>query len=267
MRICSIVSLIVFILVFSAPVSFAADATATPESSMTNSMTPDQSMEQGDFDDEYEEDIQQIADPFEPVNRFWFGFNDVVYTVLWKPVGTAYNYVTPDPIKTGVDNLFYNWKFPIRFVSNVLQGKFLGAGVEFSRFVANTAFGLGGMYDITANNKTVVEVYPEDFGQTLGVWGAGNGFYIVLPLFGPSTLRDTVGLGVDSFLDPVTYIDPWFLCYSTPAWISPTVSGVRAVTAAAANIDRYDELKASAVEPYSAFRNAYVQYREQEISR
>ena len=166
------------------------------------------SPEQGDFDAEYnDEDGQMIADPLKPWNVVWFYFNDAFYQVV-RPTAVAYNYVVPEPARKGVDNFFYNAKFPIRFVNCLLQGKLLAAGVEFSRFFGNTLFGGLGFMDITEYKKAAAPTPPEDFGQTLGVWGVDNGFYLVLPIFGPSTLRDGVGMGVDYFLDPLTYLDP-----------------------------------------------------------
>ncbi len=219
-----------------------------------------------DFDKEYQSSAQSIADPLEPLNRFWFTFNDYVFSYVWRPVSIGYNAVVPKPVRTGVSNFFYNLKFPLRFVNDLLQGKFLAAGVEFSRFVGNTAFGLGGVFDVTSHQKAAAVTHPEDFGQTLGYWGFGHGIYIVWPLFGPSTLRDSVGMAGDYFCDPITYIDPWFLPYSHPEleWVTWSAWGLRTLSITAATADSYFELRDSAFEPYTAFRNAYVQHRNDE---
>jgi phospholipid-binding lipoprotein MlaA len=219
-----------------------------------------------DFDAETEQN-GQISDPLEPWNRFWYGFNDVFYSYLFRPIGLGYNYVAPTPLRTGVSHFFFNWKFPIRFVNCLLQGKFLGAGVEFSRFMGNTLFGGLGFYNILEDRKAVVEPDDEDFGQTLGVWGIGAGPYIVWPLLGPSTLRDSFGLAGDYMLDPITYINPWYLPYSNPTWWSITASGARTVTTVADHIEEIDALKESSVEEYSAFRNVYVQTREKKLKK
>ncbi len=220
-----------------------------------------------DFDDEYAKADYAIYDPLEPWNRFWFHFNDVFYMTVWRPLGKGYLYAVPKPVRSSINKAFYNWKFPIRFVNCLLQGKFLGAGVEFSKFVGNTLFGAGGLMDITEGKQTAVVVKPEDFGQTLGYWGAGPGFYFVLPILGPCTARDTVGLAGDYFLDPFNYVNPWWLPYSNPWWISFSASTTRAFVTTADQIETYDALKASAIEPYTAFRNAYVQARQAQIKQ
>lgn len=248
----------------------AVERGAGPDAADPSVPTPAQGLAAGgqpvDFDAETEE-TSQISDPLEPWNRFWFGFNDVFYSYLFRPLGVGYNYVLPSPVRSGVSNFFFNWKFPIRFVNSLLQGKLLGAGVEFSRFVGNTLFGGLGVYNILEGKKAVVETDDEDFGQTLGVWGIGAGPYIVWPILGPSTVRDTFGLAGDYFLDPITYINPWYLPYSNPTWWSLTASGSRTLSTVADHIDEIDALKESSVEQYSAFRNVYVQTREKKLKK
>lgn len=220
----------------------------------------------GDFDDDYD-DYQMVPDPLKYWNLVWFYFNDGLYRAFFRPVGIAYNYVVPEPARKGVDNVFYNIKFPIRFVNNLLQGKFLAAGVEFSRFFGNTLFGGLGLMDITEHKKAAAPTPPEDFGQTLGSWGMGEGFYLVWPVFGPSTARDTLGMGVDYFLDPVNYIDPlWFIGYETDWWIPVVIDGTEGITSTAGKIEAIDMLYKSAVDPYAAFRNAYIQRRAQQVA-
>ena len=151
-----------------------------------------------------------IPDPLEGWNRFWFGFNDKFYFWLFKPMAQGYKYVLPEKPRSWVNNFFHNLLFPVRFVSCVLQGKLLEAGTETSRFIANTAFGLGGLSDFAYDLEPHMPLRSseEDLGQTFGSWGIGNGFYLVWPFIGPSTARDTVGLAGDSFLDPVSYVGP-----------------------------------------------------------
>lgn len=218
------------------------------------------------FEDDYDDNYQMVPDPLKYWNLVWFYFNDGLYRAFFRPVGIAYNYVVPEPARKGVDNVFYNIKFPIRFFNNLLQGKFLAAGVEFSRFFGNTLFGGLGLVDITEHKKAAAPTPPEDFGQTLGSWGMGEGFYLVWPVLGPSTARDSIGLGVDYFLNPVSYIDPWFLCYETEWWIPTIVTGTEAVTSMAGKIEAIDMLHESAVDPYAAFRNAYIQRRAQQVA-
>jgi phospholipid-binding lipoprotein MlaA len=220
----------------------------------------------GDFDDEYD-DYQMVPDPLKYWNLVWFYFNDGLYRAFFRPVGIAYNYVVPEPARKGVDNVFYNIKFPIRFVNNLLQGKLLAAGVEFSRFFGNTLFGGLGLMDITEHKKAAAPTPPEDFGQTLGSWGMGEGFYLVWPVLGPSSARDTLGLGVDYFLDPVNYIDPlWFVGYETDWWIPVVIDGTEGITSTAGKIEAIDMLYKSAVDPYAALRNAYIQRRAKQVA-
>lgn len=203
-------------------------------------------------------DAALVDDPLEPWNRFWFQFNDAVMTGVLNPLAKGYNYVVPEPIRRGVKNFFHNLLFPVRFVNCILQGKFLAAGVEFSRFIGNTMYGFG-FYGHFDHVPSIVEVTDdEDLGQTLAVWGFGNGFYIVWPILGPSTLRDTIGMIGDSFLDPVTYVQPWYA--STSASVFSRFNTI------SFQIDAYESLKEAAFEPYSAFRNAYIQNRNERIS-
>ncbi len=223
---------------------------------------------EGSFTDDYgDEDARLVADPIRPWNVVWYHFNDVLYEGVFRPLGKGYTYVTPEPVRQGVLNFFYNLKFPIRFVNNLLQGKVTAAGVEMSRFLGNTLFGGLGLMDITKHKQAAAPTPPEDFGQTLAAWGVGDGFYIVWPLLGPSTARDSVGTVGDWFLDPISFIDPWFLPYSSPWWQAFVPSAARTFVTTADRIDAVDALKASAVDPYTAFRNAYIQNRQRQIAQ
>src|SRR3990172_6946320 len=148
-----------------------------------------------------------IADPLEPWNRAMFTFNDKFYFWVLKPVSKGYGAVIPEWGRVRVRNVFRNILMPVRFVNSLLQLKLKAAGVELVRFVANTAAGFGGMFDVAGDNPGL-KAGNEDFGQTLGVYGIGDGFYIVWPFLGPSSLRDTAGLAGDYFLSPVSYITP-----------------------------------------------------------
>lgn len=213
-----------------------------------------------DADDAYLDAVGVIvADPLEGMNRAIFTFNDGLLNYVMRPLSDGYVYVTPKPVRTGVSNVFHNLLFPVRFTNNLLQGKGRAAGVEMSRFILNTTAGIGGIFDVAANHKPVVPVPDdEDLGQTFGVWGAGEGFYLVLPFLGPSTLRDTGGMVGDYFLDPFTYV--------TPRLASFGLKGGRAFSNLESVLNSYDALHKAAVEPYSAFRDAYVQFRRAQIA-
>lgn len=213
-----------------------------------------------DDDENYLEAVGQvIPDPIEGWNRAMFTFNDAVIEYVARPAYKGYVYVTPDFMRSGIKNFFHNAAFPVRFVNNLLQGRGKAAGVEMSRFVLNTTAGLGGFIDVARHHKPIVPVEDEDMGQTFGVWGFGEGFYIVWPLLGPSTTRDTAGMVGDYFLYPASYIKPWEVGI-----------GVRAVNTfndLDEVLDLYDQLKSAAIEPYSSVRDAYVQYRRARIEK
>lgn len=216
-----------------------------------------------DDDDDFLDSIDTgsiIADPIEPWNRFWFGFNDILIENVVSPVHKGYRYITPEGMRTGVSNAYRNIKFPIRFVNCLLQGKGREAGVEFSSFMLNTTAGLGGIFDVASSHKKIVEPQNEDGGQTLGVWGVGEGFYIVWPLLGPSNLRDTFGLGIDYFANPLNYMfDSWE--------VDLAVSGYLIFNGLDETINAYETMKGIAVEPYTAIRDGYTQLRRAEIAR
>ncbi|PZP54501.1 MAG: vacJ like lipofamily protein, partial [Micavibrio aeruginosavorus] len=143
----------------------------------------------------------EIKDPLEGVNRGIFKFNDAVDTAVIRPVAKGYRTAVPQPARTGVRNFLQNLKTPQNLANDLLQGDIDGAGKTTTRFAANTLFGLGGIFDVAG--KEGVAYQDEDFGQTLGVWGVGNSPYLVLPLMGSSSVRDTTGMVVDTYTDPV----------------------------------------------------------------
>ncbi|HSJ48560.1 MAG TPA: VacJ family lipoprotein, partial [Gammaproteobacteria bacterium] len=145
---------------------------------------------------------QEIADPLEPINRAIYQFNDKVDEFVLKPVAEGYQRVTPKPVQKGVHNFFQNLEEPIVIVNGALQGKPRQAASDSARFFFNTTFGVVGLFDVATSMGH--PKHREDFGQTLGVWGFGEGWYLVLPLMGPSTVRDTSGRLVDSQMDLVT---------------------------------------------------------------
>lgn len=216
-------------------------------------------LETDTFDDEAEYAIEKnnyVSDPFEGWNRFWFDVNDTLYLDVFKPIHKGYATITPVELRSGVSNFFHNLLYPVRFVSCVLQGKFGEAGVESARFIVNTMAGAGGLMRPAKKKKALIEISPdeEDLGQALGHWGIGQGIYIVWPIIGPSTTRDTVGFIGDGFFNPVSYL--------TPASHSYVLRGYNRFTSFDETLAQYEELKKSAIEPYTAIRNAYVQMRQ-----
>ena len=201
--------------------------------------------------EEADEDVT-IADPIEPVNRVMFQINDKFYFWLFKPAAQGYNAVVPEPARISVKNFFKNVAMPVRFVNSLLQGKFKRAGTELARFGINTIIGLVGFFDV-AKSRFDMNQNNADFGQTLGVYGMGGLMYIVWPLMGPSTIRETIGMAGDSFLNPVSYIDP-----------SEAALGVTAyeiLNKTSLELGTYEDMKAASVEPYIGVRDAYIQHR------
>jgi phospholipid-binding lipoprotein MlaA len=154
-------------------------------------------------DDEFllfdENDIVDVYDPLEPINRGMFWFNDKVYFYALKPVAKVYR-VLPEDLRVSIKNFFLNLQAPIRIVNAGLQGKFAIAGNELTRFATNTTLGIGGLFD-PAREHFDLRLHDEDTGQTLGYYGIGPGPYLVLPLLGPSSLRDGIGRVADTHMD------------------------------------------------------------------
>lgn len=213
-------------------------------------------------DEDFEEDkeLKKIADPLEPINRMFFHFNDKLYFWLLKPVATGYSNVMPEPARISVRNFFNNLTTPVRLVNNVLQFKFDSAGTEMKRFGVNTTVGVLGLFD-PAKKNLGLKIQDEDLGQTFGVWwNSGPGFYVVWPFLGPSSFRDSVGLVGDTILDPVTYVTPFYF----------DGLGIRTgdkVNRVSLVLGDYEEIKKDAIDPYTAIRNIYHQYRENRIDK
>jgi len=221
----------------------------------------------------FREDIEssgpRVNDPFEPLNRFTFGVNDFIYLNLVQPVANGYQAITPDPIEEGADNFFNNLKYPVRFAGNLLQGRLKGAWVETGRFAINSTVGIAGIFTPADNVQGLEPIPREDIGQALGSWGIGEGPYLVLPLFGPSNLRDFVGLigdrAVDPFAEPFSLTNEhnWDWNWEWEAALGAT----EFIAKSPSLIESYLELKGSAIDPYSALKSGYTQYRRAAIEQ
>jgi phospholipid-binding lipoprotein MlaA len=195
------------------------------------------------------------ADPFEPFNRNVSRFNETVDDAVLRPAATAYRKVLPSPVRTGINNFFGNLSDVWSFVNSVAQLKLQNSAETFMRVHVNTIFGLGGLLDIAT--EAGIDRHSEDFGQTLGRWGVPSGPYLVLPLLGSSTLRDTAALPVDMKGDLVGYVHdiPW----------RNSLYGVRVIDARA-NLLRVGQLlDDAALDKYSFTRDAYLQRRRNEV--
>lgn len=209
------------------------------------------------FDEDLEEEVPEIADPIEPINRVMFHINDKLYFWVLKPVARGYAFVVPERARVGVRRFFSNVTTPIRLANDLLQFKFEHAGTELSRFAINTTVGVLGFMD-PARDRWGLFKHEEDFGQTLGFYGSGPGFYINWPLLGPSSLRDTVGLVGDFLLNPMTYVFP-----RNPE-LSVGLYAYRTVNETSLTIGDYEAIKKE-LEPYIFLRNAYHQHRESAV--
>ncbi|HTF91457.1 MAG TPA: VacJ family lipoprotein [Verrucomicrobiae bacterium] len=198
-------------------------------------------------------------DPWEGFNEKMFWFNrEVLDRYVLKPVATAWDFILPDPVQRGVHNFFDNLQVVRRVVNNGLQAKPMGAATELARFTINSTIGLVGFFDV-AKDAFGIEQRDEDTGQTFGVWGAGPGPYLVLPLLPPLTVRDGIGYAFDAAMTPYTYFIPW--------WGSVAATGTSVVNERSLNLDRFERVAESTVDLYGAVRNAYLQRRAAAIKQ
>ena len=196
-------------------------------------------------------------DPWESFNETMFRFNYNVDKYVLKPLAKGYNFVMPDELQRMIDRGFNNVNFVPRFMNNVLQGKWSGAGRELARFLINSTVGIGGLWDM-AKQEWGIEPSREDFGQTLGVWGVGPGPFLVLPFMAPMTVRDGIGFGVDTAMDPLSYFIPFI-------WERLVMKVVSLMNDRSLNLEAFEGVEETTVDLYTAVRNAYLQRRAQQI--
>ncbi|MRW90310.1 VacJ family lipoprotein [Duganella sp. FT80W] len=194
-------------------------------------------------------------DPYEGYNRAMFNFNDTVDTYALKPVATGYKNVTPGFVQTGVSNFFGNLGDAWTAVNQFLQGKGSDGMSDLSRFALNSTLGILGLFDIAS--EAGLQKHNEDFGQTLGVWGVQSGPYLVLPLLGPSTVRDTAGLPLD------IYGNIW--SYKDPTNVRNMGTALRIVDTRASLLDASSLLEDAALDRYEFLRDGYLQRRESQV--
>ncbi len=199
-----------------------------------------------------------VADPWEGFNRKMFALNDGLDRNLMVPAAKAYRTVTHKKQRKGIRNFLSNLRTPVTLVNDILQGEFGRAGETMGRFVINSTIGFGGMGDPA--ERLGIEQHSEDFGQTLAVWGVDSGPYLVLPFFGPSTLRDGFGSAVDLTTDPAFWIrtDPAMYYRFSRA-------GMNVVSAREPLIEPLADIKMDSLDYYSSLRSFYLQSRKREI--
>lgn len=203
--------------------------------------------------------VPEVDDPLEPINRIVFGINEVIDFVVLRPVSLVYRTVVPQPLRTGVSNALHNWASPVIFANDLLQGEPERAKTTLVRFLVNSSAGFGGMVDAAATAG--LPRHSEDFGQTLAVWGVGSGPYLVLPLLGPSNVRDAVGLAADAATHPATW-----LMWDLPIWERATPVMAYTVSGHEALMDEADTLRRTSPDFYASVRDIYSQKRATEIA-
>ena len=218
-----------------------------------------------DGENELSKKSKPIKDCFEPLNRATFALNQGLDKVIFKPVAKAYR-ILPSPVRTGTSNALDNLSSLVTIPNNILQGDFVKAGVNTGRFLVNTTVGIVGIFDV-AEKMGFPEYEKEDYGQTLGALGVGPGCYLVLPVIGPSTVRDTVGS-----LANVVGGDPWYnvtVANDTQHFSDIDYWGTRVMTGIdfrAKNLDSFENLENNSMDFYASVRSLYLQDRQKKIA-
>lgn len=205
--------------------------------------------------DESKSDLEEVEeyDPWESFNEKMFAFNYSFDKHILKPVAKGYNFLMPDMFQQMIGHGFDNILVIPKLVNNILQWKWKGFAIELGRFLINSTFGIGGLFDI-ARQEFGLEKTKVDFGQTLGKWGFPPGPFLILPLMPPMTVRDGIGTGVDGAMDPLGYVLPFF-----PDRLAMRIGNM--VNDRALNLDLFQGFEATTVDLYSAVRNGYLQRR------
>ena len=199
--------------------------------------------------------FDEINDPLEPMNRAVFSFNQFVDGLLFRPLALLYRDLLPSGVRDSVGGVLETLRTPVTLANDLLQGSADRAAETVGRFAVNATVGLGGIIDVASDLG--MAGHSEDFGQTLAVWGSGEGLYLMLPLFGPSNPRDAIGLAADTFLDPLSYYA------DTEILVART--GVRGVDERAAVVDSIDEIERTSIDYYATLRSLYRQHRADQI--
>ena len=212
--------------------------------------------------------VQKTNDPWQRLNRTTFRFNDGLTTYALRPVAHGYAAIVPMRVRTGVTNFFDNLNYPVRFINCVLQGKITRSAQETGKFVVNSTAGVGGLMRVSDHISSLADVPAEDFGQTLGVWGICSGPYIVIPVLGPSDCRDLVGFGGDYAMNPLNWHSLGIIHHAfIPNAANIALSATKFVNGLPKAVESYDQLKAEAVDPYIAMRDAYLSYRAAQLKK
>ena len=237
----SIIFLAVFILINVETIAIESDKVRTNSSDFKT----------GSYEDE-------IYDPLEPINRAIFSFNNLADKAILEPTAKGYKKL-PSPIQSGISNFLGNLKLPLVALNQLLQGQGKNAAESSGRFIVNSTAGVFGLLDVA--EKIGLEKKQEDFGQTLATWGLGDGFYLVLPIFGPSNVRDTAGMVLTYVTDPINA----YAIRENEAWILPVRTATNAIDQRSKIIDEVNALRNNSLDYYAAVRSSYYQNRKAAI--
>ena len=231
------------------PLGACANRQDSPAPSAPATVGQNEAAQDFDFDD-YDEQTEP-SDPLGSWNRVWFSFNDKVMRYVLDPAYRGYSRIVPEKVRGGISNFRENLKAPVRFVNHLLQGEFAQAGVELGRFIVNISTSLG-LADVASQSKPLYPYYPQfaTFSHTLGTWGVPEGPFVVWPFFGPYTLRGSAGDLTDIFFAPQTYYLDWEVSVPVTAGLMFNDFG--------RTYKAYTQLTDTALEPYSAVRNAWM---------
>jgi phospholipid-binding lipoprotein MlaA len=202
---------------------------------------------------------RETNDPFEPANRAMFEIHEVADRFVLQPVAEAYRDLLPQPVRNGIRNALGNLRAPVILANDLLQGNVSRARITLGRFMVNSTLGLGGILDVS--REWGVPGHSEDFGQTLAVWGFGEGFYMFVPLLGPSSLRDLLGQAGDAAINPLTWLGQG-AAVDAAGWVR---LGLTVVDTREALLEPIDQVRATSLDPYATLRSAYRQRRAFEI--
>lgn len=232
------------------------------ETSVSNTQLDEDDEFLNEFEDEMQ--IEEKIDPLGGYNRFMTVFNDGAYEYVLSPVARGYKTIVHKEVRSSIGNFFHNILYPLRLVNNLLQGKLKNSAEETGRFVINSTIGVLGLFD-PAKSYFGLNAHNEDFGQTLGVWGVGAGPHIVLPIFGPSNLRDTFSMYPNSLVNPVDYQNNRGYNLTSDSKESIYVKVFEAVNKTSFTGKQYEMMRKDAVDLYPYLRDVYEQRRIQEI--
>ncbi|MEA3347531.1 MAG: VacJ family lipoprotein [Pseudomonadota bacterium] len=248
-------TIIAFVLLFC---FFSISALLTPSVGQADSTVAEVTAEPDEYA-EYDEEVGDLYDPWEPMNRSIFTFNDRLHLWIIEPTSSGYEKVTPSILRSGLRNFFNNLLEPTRIINCLLQGRFQDAEETFLRFALNTTAGVGGIMDPGTYEE--LKSHKGQFFQTFAKYGVSSGPFLVLPFFGPSDIRGTVGLVGDAVVSPL-----FFALYDKPE-VALAVQSVYTINQTSFKLGEYEKLLSGALDPYVAVRDAYVQNQQEMLEK